>query len=87
MLCSVVSYSSANATPEFEGRGGEELATEISSMLARAYDCPSCLDLNQLCVVEGKQCWIVYIDVLVCCSFEIKLNKICFTCLGTRSKI
>lgn len=56
---------SANATPEFEGRGGEELATEISSMLARAYDCPSCMDLKQLCVVEAKQCWVIYIDVLL----------------------
>ncbi|KAH3772642.1 exosome complex component RRP42-like [Dreissena polymorpha] len=56
---------SANATPEFEGRGGEELATELSSMLARAYQCPSCLDLRKLSVVEGKQCWIIYVDVLV----------------------
>lgn len=56
---------SANATPEFEGRGGEELATEISNMLARAYDCPSCLDLRKLCVVAGKQCWVIYVDVLL----------------------
>lgn len=34
-------------------------------MLARAYECPSCLDLKQLCVVEGKQCWVIYVDVLV----------------------
>ncbi|XP_052815439.1 exosome complex component RRP42-like [Mya arenaria] len=56
---------SANATPEFEGRGGEELATEISSMLARAYQCPSCLDMRQLSVVQGKQCWVIYVDVLL----------------------
>ncbi|KAL4234142.1 Exosome complex component RRP42 [Mactra antiquata] len=56
---------SANATPEFEGRGGEDLANEISNMLARAYDCPSCLDMRKLCVVEGKKCWIVYVDVLL----------------------
>ena len=58
-------FSSANATPEFEGRGGEELATEISNMLTRAYDCPSCIDLTKLCVVPGQQCWILYVDVLV----------------------
>lgn len=56
---------SANATPEFEGRGGEELAVEISNMLTRAYDCPSCLDLNKLCVVPGQQCWVLYVDVLL----------------------
>lgn len=56
---------SANATPEFEGRGGEDLATEICNMLTRAYDCPSCLDLKKLLVVEGKQCWIIYVDVLL----------------------
>lgn len=56
---------SANATPEFEGRGGEELAVEISNMLTRAYDCPSCLDLHKLCVVPGQQCWVLYVDVLL----------------------
>lgn len=58
-------FSSANATPEFEGRGGEELATEISGMLYRAYDCPACLDLQKLCVIPNQQCWVLYIDVLV----------------------
>jgi len=61
----VLFSSSANATPEFEGRGGEELATEISSMLSRAYECPSCLNLKKLAVVDGKQCWVIYVDVLV----------------------
>ena len=36
----------ANATPQFEGRGGEELATQIAGMLYRAYDHPECLDLK-----------------------------------------
>ncbi|KAJ8303220.1 hypothetical protein KUTeg_019616 [Tegillarca granosa] len=56
---------SANATPEFEGRGGEELATEISGMLNRAYDCPACLDLQKLCVIPNQQCWVLYIDILL----------------------
>ncbi|KAL5022275.1 hypothetical protein ScPMuIL_001430 [Solemya velum] len=56
---------SANATPQFEGRGGEELATEISNLLSRSYDCPSCFDLSSLCVLPGQQCWILYIDVLL----------------------
>ncbi len=56
---------SANATPEFEGRGGEDLATEISGLLARAYSHPSVFDLEQLIVLEKLQCWVLYIDILV----------------------
>ncbi len=55
----------ANATPQFEGRGGEELATQISSMLYRAYDHQQCLDLKSLCVVERQHCWVLYVDVLI----------------------
>eukprot|EP00095_Tigriopus_kingsejongensis_P003604 snap_masked-scaffold1570_size35393-processed-gene-0.7 protein:Tk03604 transcript:snap_masked-scaffold1570_size35393-processed-gene-0.7-mRNA-1 annotation:"exosome complex exonuclease rrp42 (ribosomal rna processing protein 42" len=39
---------SANATPNFEGRGGENLATEISQALARAYLSPAVFDRQQL---------------------------------------
>jgi len=56
---------SANATPKFEGRGGEELATQISNMLSRAYTSSSCLDLRSLCVMPGEQCWILYVDILL----------------------
>lgn len=58
-------FSSANATPEFEGRGGEVLATEISTILSRAYDNPNALDLKSLSVIPGSQCWILYVDILV----------------------
>ncbi|XP_046687803.1 exosome complex component RRP42-like [Homalodisca vitripennis] len=53
---------SANATPEFEGRGGEELATEISNSLARAY---ALFPLEKLCILQGLQCWKLYADILV----------------------
>lgn len=43
---------SANATPEFEGRGGEELGTEIAHMLAKAYQSPNALNLKKLCILE-----------------------------------
>jgi exosome complex component RRP42 len=56
---------SANATPEFEGRGGEELATSITSMLARAYSHCSCLDLTSLCIIPKLKCWILYVDILL----------------------
>jgi exosome complex component RRP42 len=56
---------SANATPAFEGRGGESLATSISRLLARAYSSAGCLDLTKLCVLAGQTCWILYVDILV----------------------
>ena len=50
---------SANATPEFEGRGGNELATEISRTLSRAYRDPQVFDLKSLCLLPGRQVYIL----------------------------
>lgn len=58
-------FSSANATPEFEGRGGEQLANSISNMLQRAYDSKQAFNLKQFCILEGKQCWKLFVDILV----------------------
>lgn len=57
--------SSANAAPQFEGRGGDDLANDISSVLARAYRDSSTLDMKKLCVAPGQHCWILYVDILV----------------------
>ncbi|KAG2464879.1 EXOS7 protein, partial [Polypterus senegalus] len=56
---------SANATPEFEGRGGEELGTEIANALYRVYDNERSVDLKSLCITPMEHCWILYIDVLL----------------------
>lgn len=56
---------SANATPEFEGRGGERLSSSISNMMQRAYHSSQAFDLQQLCILEGKQCWKLYVDILI----------------------
>ncbi|XP_041784422.1 exosome complex component RRP42 [Anopheles merus] len=56
---------SANATPEFEGRGGEQLATEISNTLSKAYESQKGFDLAGLCIMAGHQCWKLYVDVLI----------------------
>ena len=64
-------FSSANATPEFEGRGGEDLANEISRFLHRAYSAGA-LNLEELCVVSGQQCWILYVDILVSVVLDFK---------------
>ncbi|KAF6031017.1 EXOSC7 [Bugula neritina] len=56
---------SANANPKFEGRGGEELANDIASMLSQAYGDKNTLDMRKLCIADGQHCWILYIDVLL----------------------
>lgn len=56
---------SANATPEFEGRGGEELANEIRATLEAAYQSGRAFDLRKLCIVPRQQCWKLFVDVLI----------------------
>lgn len=56
---------SANATPEFEGRGGEELGQDIALCLTTAFNSKNALDLTSLCIVKQKLCWILYVDVVV----------------------
>ena len=47
--CPILFCPSANATPAFEGRGGETLATSISRLLARSYSSTQALDLSRYC--------------------------------------
>lgn len=56
---------SANASPEFEGRGGDELGAMLAKTLEKAYNHKSAIDLESLCILPGKQCWVLYIDALV----------------------
>lgn len=58
-------FSSANASPEFEGRGGDELGAMLAKSLEKAYNHKSAIDLESLCILPGKQCWVLYIDALV----------------------
>lgn len=64
---------SANATPQFEGRGGEELAMEIANALANAYKSPGAFDLKPLCIVPKQHCWKLFVDILVISSVFIQL--------------
>lgn len=56
---------SANATPDFEGRGGEDLAVQIANTLSAAYQSPVAFDLQKLCIVKGRKCWKFFIDILI----------------------
>uniref|UniRef100_A0A8C2H4X7 Exosome component 7 n=1 Tax=Cyprinus carpio TaxID=7962 RepID=A0A8C2H4X7_CYPCA len=56
---------SANATPEFEGRGGEELGVELSNTLYKVFNNRQSVDLRSLCICPGENCWVLYVDVLL----------------------
>ena len=59
---------SANATPQFEGRGGEELAMEIANTLQKAYQSGRAFNLKKMCILPRQQCWKLYVDILVSLS-------------------
>ncbi|KAL7047648.1 hypothetical protein ACKWTF_003074 [Chironomus riparius] len=56
---------SANALLDFEGRGGEELASEITNCLKLTYSSPYAFDLKSLCILPKFQCWKLYVDILI----------------------
>jgi len=64
---------SANASPVFEGRGGEELAAELVIILTKSF-IPT-FDLRALCVAPGKSVWILTVDILIL-EFGSKPNLI-----------
>ncbi|XP_044789733.2 exosome complex component RRP42 isoform X1 [Bubalus bubalis] len=55
---------SASATPEFEGRGGDDLGMEIANTLYRIFN-KSSIDLKSLCISPREHCWVLYVDVLL----------------------
>jgi len=55
---------SANATPLFAGKGGEDMAELVSSALTDAYDNTLALDLRKL-VVSATKAWTIFVDVVV----------------------
>lgn len=66
----LLTTSSANATPEFEGRGGDELGTELSNTLYKVFNNKHSVDLKSLCISAGEHCWVLYVDVLVSACFR-----------------
>ena len=68
------SFSSAHASPKFEGRGGEELSSELSCILERACGNKSAVDLKSLSITSGQQCWVLYVDALVRESVDRQKN-------------
>lgn len=56
---------SANGLLDFEGRGGEELASEITNCLNSTYSSPHAFDFKSLCILPKHQCWKLYVDILI----------------------
>jgi len=56
---------SANAAPEFEGRGGEQLASELSNILYNTVCGVGTLDTAALAIIPGEQCWVLYVDIVL----------------------
>lgn len=56
---------SANATPDFEGKGGEALATELSNTLSKAYNDKSVFDYSILRGQDDAFSWILNVDILI----------------------
>jgi exosome complex component RRP42 len=54
-----------SATTEFEGKGGDDLATSLSQLMERVLGQQSAFNSSQLCVIPGKVCWDLYIDVTI----------------------
>lgn len=73
-------FSSANAAPEFEGRGGEELAVILANTLATAYESDEAFNTKELCILPGQQCWKLYVDILVSIFvlIEVQINNFYF---------
>ncbi|KAI1242915.1 hypothetical protein IHE44_0000474 [Lamprotornis superbus] len=57
--------NSSSNSPELEGRGGEELGTDIANTLYRVFSCENSVDLKSLCINPKEHCWVLYVDVLL----------------------
>ncbi|KAG8193150.1 hypothetical protein JTE90_006981 [Oedothorax gibbosus] len=57
--------STPHAHLEFEGRGGEEFASDVGQLLSQVCNNDKLLDLGKLCVIPGQQVWVLYVDIMV----------------------
>ena len=64
--CGRVDFSAditANASPMFEGRQGEDISELLITMFSEAI--PQCLDLKSLVVVPNRYFWVIHVDTVV----------------------
>lgn len=75
---------SANASPIFEGRGGEEMANDLVAILTHSF-VPT-IDLKSLCLSAGKSVWLISIDILIL-EFSSKANLIDASGIGVKAAL
>jgi exosome complex component RRP42 len=80
LFCNV--ECSASASQEFEGKGAEEFNRELSQIIYQFID--NTIDKKHLLILEGEQCWFLYIDILVLDYGGSLINTIM---LATRSAL
>jgi exosome complex component RRP42 len=57
---------SSLASPDYTGRGADELNAELSMLLGRLYGSGAAAELRAgLCLIPGKKCWALQVDTLV----------------------
>jgi exosome complex component RRP42 len=54
-----------SASPEFEGKGAEDLNVKLAVALEQLILSSDHVDLKSLCLIPKRQCWILYIDAMV----------------------
>ena len=57
--------STPHANLEFEGRGGDDFASDVSQILMQVCNNDNHIDLKKLCVIAGEQVWALYVDIMV----------------------
>lgn len=54
-----------SVSPEFEGRGGDELNLDLTRIIERIFVSKDAIDLSKLCIYPGQKCWVLFVDVMV----------------------
>ncbi|KFM60377.1 Exosome complex component RRP42, partial [Stegodyphus mimosarum] len=57
--------STPHAHLDFEGRGSDDFAADVSQILIQSCNNEKLIDLKSLCVIPGQQVWVLYVDIMV----------------------
>jgi exosome complex component RRP42 len=75
---------SANASPVFEGRGGQEIANDVIAILSNSIS--PAIDRKGLCLIPEKAVWLISIDILIL-EFSSKANLIDASGIGVKAAL
>lgn len=85
--CGIIEFFadvSANASPEFTGRGGEEIVNELIALLGHCVT-PT-IDLKALCLRAGHAVWSINVDLLIL-EFGSKANLLDAAGIGVKAAL